>query len=315
MAKTISGACGIARRLLPKKSTLRQIAAWSGRAVGIRIAGDHQYHGTLAMRFITCAIAALIYVAASGLSAGAHSLEEVEQQQLAREPYVEIDNRPAPAFVLEDSTGRAVSLADSRGKVVVLYFIYATCPDICPLHTQKIVEIQERVNLTPMLDQVQFVAITTDPAQDTPDVLEQYMADQAVDRRNYVFLTSGADRPDLTRELAAQYRLAFTPTDDGNQVHGAVTNVIDREGNLRARYHGLNFNPTNVALFVNALTNDVDVHPASAGARDTQLVAPNRAWSARQLTQGTIGLAGLFGAAALVGFVFWRRRGHRNVRN
>lgn len=273
------------------------------------------------MRFVMSVLAALIYFAAFGFptSAGAHSLEEVEQQQLKREPYVEIVNHPAPAFMLEDSTGRAVSLADFRGKVVVLYFIYATCPDVCPLLTQKIVEIQERVNRTPMLDQVQFVAITTDPALDTPDVLERYMTDQGVDRRNYVFLTSGADRPDLTRQLAAQYRLTFSPTDDGYQVHASVTNVIDREGNLRARYHGLNFNTTNVVLFTNALINDVDAHPASAapaGSRDTLSVGSYRARSPRQLTQTLFGLAGLLGAAALAGFVFWRRlrRGHRIVR-
>ncbi|MEQ8249583.1 MAG: SCO family protein [Alphaproteobacteria bacterium] len=268
-------------------------------------------------RYNTSAVAVAILCSALAvpLTAAAHSLEDVEQQQLRREPYVEIVNRPAPAFVFEDSTGREVSLADFKGKVVILYFIYATCPDVCPLNTQKVVEIQERVNLTPMLDQVQFIAITTDPANDTPEVLEQYMTDHAVDRRNYIFLTSGADRAEATRELAEQYRLAFTLADDGYQVHGAVTNVIDREGNLRARYHGLDFNTTNVVLFVNALINDLDAHPVSAStARAPVTVTAGRPGPASNSTQALVGIAGLLIVAGLAALMFWRLRSRRKLR-
>lgn len=186
----------------------------------------------------------------------AHSLEEVEDQLLERETYVEIVERPAPDFTLQDADGRAVGLADFRGKVVVLWFIYASCPDFCPLQSEKIAEIQEMANGTPMRDLVQFIAVTTDPERDTPDVLRRYGPAHGLDPFNWVFLTGGPERPAATRELALRYGLKFTPTEDGYQMHGVVTHLIDKSGNLRGRYFALKFEPVNFILHLNALTND-----------------------------------------------------------
>ena len=188
--------------------------------------------------------------------ASAHSLEELEQELLQRETYVEIVERPAPDFTLQDADGRAVGLADFRGKAVVLWFIYASCPDFCPLQSEKIAAIQEMANGTPMRDLVQFIAVTTDPERDTPDVLRRYGPAHGLDPFNWVFLTGGPDRPAATRELAQRYGLKFTPTEDGYQMHGVVTHLIDKSGNLRGRYHGLKFEPVNFILHLNALTND-----------------------------------------------------------
>jgi protein SCO1/2 len=52
---------------------------------------------------------------------------------------------PAPAFVLVDQTGRAVTLAGLRGKVLALSFIFTTCSDSCPIVTAKMTEIQRRL--------------------------------------------------------------------------------------------------------------------------------------------------------------------------
>jgi protein SCO1/2 len=50
--------------------------------------------------------------------------------------------------------------------------------------------------------------------------------------------------------------LKFTFTRDGYQMHGLVTHLIDKSGNLRGRYHGLKFSATNMVLHINTLTND-----------------------------------------------------------
>jgi len=188
--------------------------------------------------------------------ASAHSLEELEQELLQRETYVEIVEQPAPDFTLQDADGRAVGLADFRGKAVVLWFIYASCPDFCPLQSEKIAEIQEMANGTPMRDLVQFIAVTTDPERDTPDVLKQYGPAHGLDSVNWVFLTGGPARPAATRELAERYGLKFTLTEEGYQMHGVVTHLIDKSGSLRGRYHGLKFEPVNFIVHLNALTND-----------------------------------------------------------
>ena len=186
----------------------------------------------------------------------AHSIEDLQAELYAREKYVEFVDRPAPDFTLEDAGGRAVALRDLAGKVVVLWFIYAGCPDLCPLHSAKIAELQGLVNQTPMIDRVAFVAITTDPARDTSDVLSAYGRAHGLDPANFVFLTSGANAPEATRALARRFGLEFTLEDAGYQMHGVVTHVIDRGGRLRARFHGLGFATTNALVFVNALTND-----------------------------------------------------------
>ncbi len=186
----------------------------------------------------------------------AHSLEDLESQLLERETYVQVTNIPAPDFTLQDRNGRAVKLSDFKGRVVVLNFIYASCPDVCPLQSARIAEIQEMVNGTPMRDLVQFVSITTDPKRDTRQVLKDYGPSHGLDPVNWVFLTSGPDEPAATRELAERYGLKFMLVDDEYQMHGTVTHLIDKSGNQRARYHGLKFDSTNMVVHINALTND-----------------------------------------------------------
>ena len=81
-------------------------------------------------------------------------------------------------------------------------------------------------------------------------------AAHGLDPANWTFLTSSPEKPKATRELAERYGLKFSPTKDGYQMHGLVTHLIDKSGNLRALYHGLKFNPVNMVVRINALTND-----------------------------------------------------------
>lgn len=241
-------------------------------------------HNSAGSSFRLCglagAVAGVLISAAPGTvnEASAHSMDEVEKQLREREQYVEIVERPAPSFTLQDPDGRQVSLSDYRGKVVVLWFIYASCPDVCPLQSRVIADIQEQISRTPMRDLVQFVAITTDPARDKPEVLKQYGPAQGLEPGNWVFLTSSPERPaETTRALAEQYGLKFVPTKDGMQMHGTVTHLIDREGAMRARYHGLTFNQTNFIVHLNALTNE-DRHDERADASFWEKVRAMLPW-------------------------------------
>ena len=181
-----------------------------------------------------------------------------EPRLVDRENYFQPLDRSAPDFTLQDADRRTVRLADYRDKVAVLFFIYNRCPDVCPLHAQRISEVQEMVNQTPMKNQVQFISVTTDPQNDTPAVLRDYGPAHGLDPSNWIFLTSGPDRPAMTRELAERYGHTFTKTEDGYQLHGVVTHVIDREGKWRGNFYGLKFDPANLVLLVTALVNNVD---------------------------------------------------------
>ena len=198
----------------------------------------------------------LMLLLAGVASAAAHSLEDFEGQLLKRERYVQMMSKKAPEFTLQDANGRRIGLSDFAGKVVVLNFVYTNCPDVCPLHSEAIASIQEAINPTPMKGLVQFVTITTDPRRDTPAVMKTYGSAHGLDPVNWVFLTSGPDKPAVTRELAWRYGLKFTQTKEGYQMHGVVTHLIDKSGNIRAKYHGLKFNETNMIVHINALTND-----------------------------------------------------------
>ncbi|WP_345892323.1 SCO family protein [Mesorhizobium amorphae] len=203
------------------------------------------------------AIAALI----AGLvhPAQAHSLDEIDAMLKSGEKYFQTIDKPAPDFTLRTADGHVVRLADLRGKVVVLHFIYISCQDVCPLHAEKIADIQTMVNSTPMKGQVTFVTVTTDPSRDTPDVLRSYGPTHGLDPVNWLFLTTNPDQPeDATRKLAEAFGHTFTKTEDGIQAHGIVTHVIDKEGRWQANFHGLNFAPVNLVTFVNALTNNVE---------------------------------------------------------
>jgi protein SCO1/2 len=185
-----------------------------------------------------------------------HSLDEVDAMLNAQEKYFQPIDRPAPDFTLQTADGKTVRLADLRGDVVVLTFIYTSCPDVCPLHTERIAELQGMINVTPMKDRVEFVTITTDPTRDTPDVMRAYAQAHGLDLANWLFLRTTADQAeDATRKLAEAFGHRFDKAADGVQMHGVITHIIDQDGRWRANFHGLEFQPVNLVTFVNALTN------------------------------------------------------------
>ncbi|UEM24166.1 SCO family protein [Skermanella mucosa] len=174
----------------------------------------------------------------------------------SRDKYVEIVKRPAPNFRLADTEGRIVSLDDLKGRAVVLWFIYNRRLDECFLYIEAIANIQLDISTTPMRERVRFVAITTGLERDTAAVLREYGPAHGLDPESAMMLTSGPEAPTAIWELARQYGLKFIQTPDWMQMHGLIMHLSDREGNLRACYHGLEFNPKSKILHINAFTND-----------------------------------------------------------
>ena len=211
-------------------------------------------------RLVARCLLAMAVVTAFVSTAAAHSLDDVEAMIGEKEKYFQPIDKPTPDFTLRNPDGRIVRLADFRNKVIVLHFIYTHCPDVCPLHAERIAQIQSMVKQAHMQDRVQFVTITTDPSRDTPDVMREYGRAHGLDPANWLFLTTTEDQAeDATRRLAEAFGHKFTKDEEGYQMHGIVTHVIDREGQWRGNFHGLKFEPVNMVVFINALANDV--HP------------------------------------------------------
>lgn len=80
----------------------------------------------------------------------------------------------AKDFALTDQNGQTRSIKDFAGKVVVVFFGYTQCPDVCPTTLQELLEVRRL--LGPEGDKVQAIFVTVDPQRDTPEVLQAYMA-------------------------------------------------------------------------------------------------------------------------------------------
>jgi len=200
--------------------------------------------------------ALLIAVSLATPAMAHHPGENLDEVIGDKEQFFQAVDVPAPPFDLADADGNPVRLSDFADKIVVLNFIFASCTDVCPLHSELIADVQSKINITPMKDMVQFITVTTDPDIDTLDVLRGYGEAHGLDSANWTFLTARPGDPEATtRELSEAYNIRFDPLDDGQQMHGVVTNVIDRNGRLAAKFHGLRFDPVNLVLYINGLTN------------------------------------------------------------
>ncbi len=82
--------------------------------------------------------------------------------------------QPAPGFELQGSNGQRIGLEDYRGKLVLLFFGYTYCPDVCPTTLAELAQAMKL--LGPKAEQVQVIMISLDPERDTPERLAQYVA-------------------------------------------------------------------------------------------------------------------------------------------
>jgi protein SCO1 len=146
---------------------------------------------------------------------------------------------PAPAFTLTTADGGRLSLADLRGRVVAVTFIYATCADTCPLLTAKLTGLQQRLG-SDFGRRVHFVSITVDPERDTPDALRHYARAHGADPAGWAFLTGS---PTEIQDVARRYRVVARKTARGDVDHTFLTSIIDPRGVLRVQYMGVRFDP------------------------------------------------------------------------
>jgi protein SCO1/2 len=141
---------------------------------------------------------------------------------------------PIRDFSLTDQNGKPFRLASLRGKVVVLSFIYTTCPDVCPLITSSLRMMQNELSPEER-SSVFLLSITTDPEVDRPKVLKSYAERYKVDFSAWSFLTGDVEA------LAAVWKnfgIKVEGKARGLVNHTSLTAVIDRKGVMRFAYSG-----------------------------------------------------------------------------
>lgn len=141
----------------------------------------------------------------------------------------------AKGFSLADADGKVRTLADFKGKVVVLFFGYAQCPDVCPTTMTEMAQVKQQLGKDG--DKLQVVFITVDPARDTPTVLKAYMG--AFDPAFVALIPTPEQLAATAKDFKAYYKKVdgSTPT-SYSMDHSAASYVYDTEGRLRlyARY-------------------------------------------------------------------------------
>jgi protein SCO1/2 len=155
----------------------------------------------------------------------------------------------APEFALVDQDGGPVSLAALRGKVVLLDFIYTSCPGPCPILTGLHAKVREGLSAADRA-RVQLVSITLDPARDTPAVLREYASARRIDTAGWSFATGAPAQVDA---VARAYGVGSVRAPSGEIEHTVATFLIDRDGRIAKRYLGTSHDPAAIRADIEQL--------------------------------------------------------------
>jgi len=152
-------------------------------------------------------------------------------------------NNCLPDVSLIDQHGNTVSLASLKGKPVLINFIYASCPSICPMLTAKMAAIAHQ--LGPALGaNVTIVSITIDPEHDRPAELAKYAKSHDADRSGWIFLTGNTAQVDQVMGL---FNLRRTRESDGSITHSIEAFLLGPDGHQIRQYNALDVSPDAVA--------------------------------------------------------------------
>ena len=179
------------------------------------------------------ALALIFVVLASLMLAQPHRAEPAAQEQEL--PKI----AQAPEFALISQDGAPVKLADYRGKVVAVTFIFTLCADTCPVLTPMMSFVQDQLGAN-FGEKIHFVSITVDPERDTPEVLKEYAQAFGANLSGWSFLTGTSD---AIRDVTRRYGIFAAKTANGSIDHTFLTSIIDQRGILRVQYLGVRFDP------------------------------------------------------------------------
>ena len=131
---------------------------------------------------------------------------------------------------LTDQNGQARTLKDFAGKVVVVFFGYTQCPDVCPTTMQELTEVKRL--LGPDGDKLQAVFVTVDPERDTPELLKAYV--ENFDPSFVALRPTVEQLPAVAKEFKIYYKRVEgkTPT-SYTMDHSAGSYTFDPQGRIR----------------------------------------------------------------------------------
>jgi protein SCO1 len=206
--------------------------------------------GAIAALFATALVAlGVIILAARGISdAGTAPEVTTTGTALGRTSVFEGAPLPsgvrAPDFSLRDQRGRRVTMKEYRGKPVVVTFLYSHCHDTCPIQAQQIKGALDQLG-----HDVPALAISVDPAGDTPKSVDRFDAEQGVGSR----LRWVLGREAQLRPLWEGYH---TTSQQASQEHLARLVLVDKRGFQRIGYPSQQVTPERLAHDIRLLERE-----------------------------------------------------------
>jgi protein SCO1/2 len=133
-------------------------------------------------------------------------------------------------FALTDHNGQVRHLSDFAGKVVVVFFGYTQCPDVCPTTLAELVEVKALLGKDG--DRLQALFVTVDPERDTPELLKAYMAN--FDASFLALRPAPAELPAVAKDFKIYYKkVPGASATSYTMDHSAGSYVFDTQGQLR----------------------------------------------------------------------------------
>jgi protein SCO1 len=176
---------------------------------------------------IATVIIALIF--AAGLWQGTDGLRAFTTEGARRLSILE-QPRAVPNVRLIDMWGRALTFADEIGRVVVVEFIYATCPTTCVALGESFAKLRDQIKAAGLADRVRLISISFDLARDGPEALRSYAEAHGADGR--LWITARPENEQSLRALLKTFGVIIVPDGTGGFVHNAALHVVDQQGKL-----------------------------------------------------------------------------------
>lgn len=172
------------------------------------------------------------------------------EQAVSANPTLSVIAR-APDFAMRDPSGEQVNLSNYRGKVVLLAFVFTTCPGVCPLISQQMAFLQGQLKREGLFgSKTVMLSVTVDPKTDTAEVLRAYAKTFGADPAGWRFLREDPLKLDPVLKAYDEWTKLLPK---GELDHPARVYLIDQAGNMREIYSLAFFSEKQTLLDMKAL--------------------------------------------------------------
>jgi len=177
-----------------------------------------------------------ILVAGLALSGTAQAAMVLDEAEALRISQAAIGNQ-LPDLAFHDTSRQAVTLAEFRGKPLIVNLVYTACSQSCPVVVQTLYDAVASAQATFGEDTFAVATIGFDPRHDTPEQMRAYAGSQGIGLANWHFLSGD---PTTIAKLAARTGFTMVPSPQGFD-HMTQTTIVDQDGVIYRQVYGAGF--------------------------------------------------------------------------